>query len=897
MAITAGYTSYKHLLMKNVFLFLTAMTCLSSFSVFSQNVVWQEEAEDGIILGTAEILTNRQYASGPEKAIVKINSDSGNGIAFENINISKAGSYQLRVYYFHTGEQPLEIVVNNQSIGVIYFPAANWAYQGPPAEQIVNIELLEGLNQIKLMAVAGIDAPYIDYVTITTHPSHEGIDLNLAANIKNIVKGQELKITVHASDPVNEDISVELMAEGLEGSAYKMDPPLLTIPKGNSKGQVIFKTMKDAIDSDQTVLIKMNIVSGDVLPGIDSTITVAIYNQNTTWYISSSEGNDTNSGSDASHAWESLEQVSASSFLPGDSVLFKAGDSFVGQLVINSSGLSNHPITYSRYGEGKHPVINGSTAPGGDHLCAIFINNQDNIRLKGLKITNDRRVSRVGVDDTDAFGILVLNDGGEVMQGFHFDDLIIREVYALHLDGVPFNSIIVSGILLQSERNLAQGKEKHIRDVLIENCYVTRTARLGMLSRHQGGVAGVGNDSINRNMNLVFRNNHFFELGGTGILPSHSYNTLLEYNTFEYSGSDVDPRMAARGSGAWFFNTRNVVAQFNRSLHIRGPGDSYGMHIDYNNKNVFLQYNYSEDSEGGFVEILGDNVNCGYRFNVSVNDGFRHNGRSLWVSEYAGSNRNIASDSNYVYNNTIYLGAGFSTDILIVGENTFVYNNIFFSENLSTIGKDVTVTMRPGSHLRVANNLYYGDVSSAFTNRDTAPHFGDPLFEDTGALHPDAYALKQNSLALNTGKIFDEPPFPMAGKGIFKDMVAFPLHEMFVNGESVHKEIPNIGAFNGLPSGQTSTGQLPSSIENHLNIFPNPVYNILNVEYRASAPGTSQIEIKDSKGKVYYSTTNDLGEGINRFQIPVDTSMPNGFYLITIKEGNTRISRRFVVVN
>ena len=36
-----------------------------------------------------------------------------------------------------------------------------------------------------------------------------------------------------------------------------------------------------------------------------------------------------------------------------------------------------------------------------------------------------------------------------------------------------------------------------------------------------------------------------------------------------------------------------------------------------------FQYNYSEDSEGGFCEILGDNHNVAYRFNVSVNDGFR----------------------------------------------------------------------------------------------------------------------------------------------------------------------------------------------------------------------------------------------------------------------------------
>ena len=79
------------------------------------------------------------------------------------------------------------------------------------------------------------------------------------------------------------------------------------------------------------------------------------------------------------------------------------------------------------------------------------------------------------------------------------------------------------------------------------------------------------------------------------------------------------------------------------------------MHIDFGNKNIFFQYNYSEDSEGGFCEILGKNINSVYRFNVSVNDGFRNTNNSIWVSNYAGSGNAIKSDENYIYNNTIYV--------------------------------------------------------------------------------------------------------------------------------------------------------------------------------------------------------------------------------------------------
>ena len=73
----------------------------------------------------------------------------------------------------------------------------------------------------------------------------------------------------------------------------------------------------------------------------------------------------------------------------------------------------------------------------------------------------------------------------------------------------------------------------------------------------------------------------------------------------------------------WTFDCLNVIAQENYFMNAHGPLDSYGCHIDYGCENVVYQYNYSFNNEGGFVEILGDNINCGYRYNISINDGYR----------------------------------------------------------------------------------------------------------------------------------------------------------------------------------------------------------------------------------------------------------------------------------
>ena len=227
--------------------------------------------------------------------------------------------------------------------------------------------------------------------------------------------------------------------------------------------------------------------------------------------------------------------------------------------------------------------------------------------------------------------------------------------------------------------------------------------------------------------------------------------------------------MPARGSGAWYWSSQNVISQYNKSYHVRGSGDSYGQHIDFGNTNVILQYNYSEDSEGGFVEILGKNVNSVYRFNVSVNDGFRDfHGNSLWVSDFAGSGVKINSDLNYIYNNTIYVNAAITPDILITGMNTYVYNNIFYATGSAQIGQEVTVDIAAGSEFKMSNNLFYGTISNTFKNYDENPVFGNPLFKTAGALNIDGYKIKTESAAIDAGISFPEPEFPNAGKGIFK---------------------------------------------------------------------------------------------------------------------------------
>ena len=90
----------------------------------------------------------------------------------------------------------------------------------------------------------------------------------------------------------------------------------------------------------------------------------------------------------------------------------------------------------------------------------------------------------------------------------------------------------------------------------------------------------------------------------------------------------------------------------------------------------------------GVVEVLGDNLNCGYRYNISVNDGYREDpnnipwnnkGKIFWVSNYCGQNPiRCPSTETFFYNNTVFVNDTINPEIYFwpnVGD-VHMYNNL-----------------------------------------------------------------------------------------------------------------------------------------------------------------------------------------------------------------------------
>jgi hypothetical protein len=82
----------------------------------------------------------------------------------------------------------------------------------------------------------------------------------------------------------------------------------------------------------------------------------------TNYYIKST-GNDIYTGLSDAQAWATITKVNtvwaAGTFAPGDSILFKRGDTFYGTLTVAESGSSANNIIVAAYGTGANPVLSG----------------------------------------------------------------------------------------------------------------------------------------------------------------------------------------------------------------------------------------------------------------------------------------------------------------------------------------------------------------------------------------------------------------------------------------------------------------------------------------------------------------------------------------------------------
>ena len=518
----------------------------------------------------------------------------------------------------------------------------------------------------------------------------------------------------------------------------------------------------------------------------------------TEYFVSASQGSDKNDGLSPSSAWATPARVEDQTLRPGDTVHFRSGDVFRGPLVVDESGTAEAPIHFTAYGEGELPVIDGSRGEGGSALAAILIEDQDQIELSHLAVRNFRKTSKRDRADVNAYGILVKNTGKRNLRGFQLHHLDVAEVYPIRAKK-SFNETSVTGIRFETVPAKSVKKAVNTGDIHVHDNVVRHTARFGIAIRHRASkLEGLTGTPLDYDTDVRVVNNVCEDLGGSCVLMNGVWGGLLEGNQFIRSGALVEPELSVnRGSGAWFFRSNHVVAQHNVAVSSRGHNDSSGLHVDYGNENILVQYNFFVDNEGYGTEILGKNKNVIWRYNISVGDGTRrmkdvrpeggkskYPGKTIFVSDFAVPKR-IQSEDVYIYNNTYLIRSGSDPLFELNGEDVRVWNNAFLVEDGARLARKVNVGWEQGGAIDMRGNLYSGTVSPNLIRLDTSPAVAQLVVEGRSSnqeQRPVDYALDQGAVEkLDAGVTIDHPVFPMAGEGIFGHVDAIPVVDFFDN--------------------------------------------------------------------------------------------------------------------
>ena len=142
-----------------------------------------------------------------------------------------------------------------------------------------------------------------------------------------------------------------------------------------------------------------------------------------TYYVSSSLGADSNSGTSSLEPWQSLDQVNGAVILAGDSILFRRGDVWRGQL-LPASGNSTSDVYYGAYSTGELPLILGSVSLT---ETAHWADQGGNIWKANMIFGTD--IGNMIFDDESSVGTKQWNFADVLNQGDFWYDLATGEVF------------------------------------------------------------------------------------------------------------------------------------------------------------------------------------------------------------------------------------------------------------------------------------------------------------------------------------------------------------------------------------------------------------------------------------------------------------------------------------
>lgn len=359
-------------------------------------------------------------------------------------------------------------------------------------------------------------------------------------------------------------------------------------------------------------------------------------------YFVSVGGNDSHSGTSVEKAWATIEKINATSFFPGDTILFEGGGTFEGGMYFWSapgtpgtpskvSGTAEKPIVFSSYGKGRATISS-------DTLAGFKVYNGAGFVVKNLIFQG------AGWEKNRSFGVEFYMD---------MPDTLLEYVL---IDSVEVLGYRQAGISFASWNQLTGG----FKDISVTNSQVHENGDAGMVVYAQGEYAHKG---IYIGKNKVFNNkglpDKWWNHTGDGIVVGEGEDVLIEFcEVFQNGGMGGNNGSSGGPVGILAYNSKNVLIQYNESHHNKTDAlwDGGGIDVEGCSK-VIMQYNYTHYNDG-FGLTIAQYKNAApaegivLRYNISENDARKTNQGSinLWAHAESSGIQDVE-----IYNNTIYI--------------------------------------------------------------------------------------------------------------------------------------------------------------------------------------------------------------------------------------------------
>lgn len=394
----------------------------------------------------------------------------------------------------------------------------------------------------------------------------------------------------------------------------------------------------------------------------------------TSYYVNCSAA--TNGNGTSASPWNSLTTVDSQTFQPGDSLLFDRGTTCAGSFVFDSSGTSTNRITIDAYGTGALPIIDGT-----GQNRAVKLLDTSYVTMQNLEVENSK-----------VWGILVTTDHDAPAVGITLDNLVVH-----HVTGGDYTAmsakwtgliVFAPGMVVEPDMTKGSGtydRKSYFDTVLVDNVQAYDTTMWGgifvwgvQIDQDTRWKADCVNTAV-QSRNITIQNSTVHDTYGDGITEYCSQNGTLQNNVVYNSGMQPPPESIGTPVGLWWWNSENMLGQFNESYDNHSPGvDGGGYDIDYSSQNTTMQYNYGHQNSTycmGIFGYSGATSSNTYRYNICAGDGTVHTYLKNGVTTPMVGDSEIYActwgggklTNTWIYGNTFYIdstgpSAGLITD-------------------------------------------------------------------------------------------------------------------------------------------------------------------------------------------------------------------------------------------